>query len=179
VVFIGYNPGLESARLGHYYAHPGNAFWRHLTASGLLPAALGEAGCNDDHALMDAAGIGFTDLCPRPTLRAGELTTEEHRAGAARLLAELDTAAPRVAAFGGKQLFALFARHALAGGRAALARRDWGRQPEALAGGATQAWVLPSSSGLASRWHARRLELLREIARLVADPPPDGPLSAA
>ncbi|MEI6665601.1 MAG: uracil-DNA glycosylase family protein, partial [Chloroflexota bacterium] len=35
LVFVGINPGEESARRGHYYAHPGNAFWPALSASGL------------------------------------------------------------------------------------------------------------------------------------------------
>src|SRR3989442_1576451 len=33
LVFVGINPGERSAERGHYYAHPGNAFWRELSAS--------------------------------------------------------------------------------------------------------------------------------------------------
>ena len=36
VVFVGINPGERSARRGHYYGHPGNAFWRVLSASPLV-----------------------------------------------------------------------------------------------------------------------------------------------
>jgi TDG/mug DNA glycosylase family protein len=41
MVFIGYNPGIESARAGHYYARPGNAFWKQLSASGLVARTVG------------------------------------------------------------------------------------------------------------------------------------------
>jgi TDG/mug DNA glycosylase family protein len=159
LVFVGYNPGLESARLGRYYAHPGNAFWRHLNASGLVPEPVSHL---DDERLADLAGIGFTDLCPRPTLRAGELSPVERREGARRLVAEIDAHAPLAAVFSGKDLYREVLRHGLGDERASL--RPWGLQPERLAGGLTAAWVIPSSSGLASRWHGERLRLLRDIA---------------
>jgi mismatch-specific thymine-DNA glycosylase len=161
VLFIGYNPGLESARRGHYYAHPGNAFWRHLNASGLVPR---DVSCEDDAALADLAGIGFTDLCARPTLRESELSAHEHALGARLLREEIEANAPAVAVFGGRKLWALFGVHALGLLPRDLASRDWGEQPELLANGQTRARVIPSSSGLASRWHAKRLELLRELA---------------
>jgi TDG/mug DNA glycosylase family protein len=157
-VFVGYNPGLESARLGHYYAHRGNAFWRHLNASGLVSR---EVSLEDDAALMDLAGIGFTDLCPRPTLRASELTPAECAEGALRLRGELEDNAPAAAVFGGKQLYELFARHTSAATTGPFA---WGRQPATIAAGRTALWVIPSSSGLASKWHGERLRLLRALA---------------
>jgi TDG/mug DNA glycosylase family protein len=162
-VFIGYNPGLESARRGHYYAFNGNAFWRQLNESGLV---LRPVTFEDDHLLLDLAGIGFTDLCPRPTLRAEELTAAERREGALRLHTELVDAHPDVAVFSGKGIYHEFARHALGLHAVEVSRTEYGPQPERLADGegGTTVWVIPSSSGLASRWHARRLELLRSLA---------------
>ncbi len=159
MVFVGYNPGLESARRGHYYAFHGNTFWRQLNASGLVPR---EVGFEDDASLMDLAGIGFTDLCPRATTRATELDPAEIREGSGRLLQELRAAAPQVAVFSGKGTYVHFAHHAFGLGRSLLARRADGPQAERI--GETVPWVIPSSSGLASRWHARRLELLRDLA---------------
>lgn len=37
IVFIGFNPGLTSARTGHHYASPTNRFWKLLFESGLTP----------------------------------------------------------------------------------------------------------------------------------------------
>lgn len=171
-VFVGYNPGLESARAGHYYAHPGNRFWPHLHASGLVPEP---AGPEDDAGLMDRAGIGFTDLCPRPTLRAGELTPAELSDGARRLVAELiDCCAPRATVLNGRRLWELVARHGLCQPPAAIRDFAWGQQPNLASQGLGEVWVVPSSSGLASRWHATRLQLLGELAVLLASESPPG-----
>lgn len=201
VVFIGYNPAVYSAAAGHYYARPGNVFWRQLSESGLVRRPVGPG---DDALLMDEEGIGFVDLCCRPTVRAGELTREELAEGSRRLLGELLQHLPAVAVFSGRGIYQHFARHALGLRAAELAGRGYGRQPEELwgreargerqdagaaAGGLTTEgtegaedlerkphwnepiqnrtalWVVPSSSGLASRWHRERLALLRELAQ--------------
>lgn len=164
IAFIGYNPGIESGRRGHYYAFRGNVFWRQLSASGLVPR---DTTCEDDASLMDLAGIGFTDLCLRATVRAGDLTQGELREGAARLHGELLANQPGVAVFNGRRLYEVFARHALGVARGDLAYREWGRQPERI--GTTVPWVIPNSSGLASRWHRDRANLL---AALAAELPP-------
>ncbi|OAI40845.1 hypothetical protein AYO38_05020 [bacterium SCGC AG-212-C10] len=173
IVFVGYNPAIYSAAAGHYYARPGNVFWRQLNASGLLTRVCGP---EDDAMLMDEAGIGFTDLCPRPTVRAEELTTAEIAEGAARLYRELIESAPRYAVFSGKGIYQHFARHALGVPAAALAGRPYGAQPERLsrdgtppAASGTVPYVVPSSSGLASKWHAERQTFLAVLAELLRD----------
>ncbi|MBA4180482.1 MAG: mismatch-specific DNA-glycosylase [Anaerolinea sp.] len=183
LVFIGYNPAIYSAEAGHYYARGGNAFWRQLGESELVGRAPGEGlGPEDDALLMDEAGIGFTDLCPRPTVRAEHLTRDEIIQGAHRLHAELLEHQPRVAVFSGRGIYQQFARHALGLSAKELATRPYGEQPERIAPiqnpksqiqNPTVPWVIPSSSGLASKWHGRRLELLRELAgELDAQPEP-------
>lgn len=159
LVFVGYNPAIFSAEAGHYYARPGNVFWRQLSASGLAGR---DVTAQDDAALMDEAGIGFTDLCCRPTVRASELRPEEIAAGARHLLGELEANAPAVAVFSGRGIYQHFGRHALALPARELAARPYGPQPERLAG-ATVPWVIPSSSGLASKWHRDRLDWLLRL----------------
>jgi TDG/mug DNA glycosylase family protein len=159
IVFIGYNPAIYSAQAGHYYARPGNVFWKQLSASGLAGRTVT---CIDDALLMDEAGIGFTDLCPRPTVRAEELSTAEIREGATRLHAELVEHQPRIACFSGRGIYQHFGRHALGLSPRELAARPYGPQPELI--GPTVPWVIPSSSGLASRWHKERLEWLSRLA---------------
>ena len=167
IVFVGYNPAVYSAEAGHYYARGGNAFWKQLNESGLLARP---AGPEDDASLMDEAGIGFVDLCPRPTVRADELTAEEIAAGAQRLLGQLQATHPRYAVFSGRGIYVHFARHALGLPRAALSGRPDGVQRERI--GRTIPYVVPSSSGLASRWHGERLALLKALATLLGPPPP-------
>jgi TDG/mug DNA glycosylase family protein len=164
LVCIGYNPAIYSAEAGHYYARPGNMFWKQLSASGIAGRAVGP---DDDLLLMDQAGIGFTDLCRRPTMRADELTRDEIIEGALRLQAELLEHQPRVALFSGRGIYQLFGRHALGLSAADLASRPYGEQPERLGG--TTPWVIPSSSGLASKWHRERLEWLHKLAAVLAE----------
>jgi TDG/mug DNA glycosylase family protein len=162
LVFIGYNPGVESARQGHYYAHRGNVFWRQLYESGLTPRPVTHL---DDRRLFEDEGIGFIDLCPRPTVQAAHLLHAEMAEGAQRLLHDLVEAAPQIAVFGGRGIFRTFTREALRVPARELAGRDDGLQPERVGG--TRLYVVPSSSGLASRWHKRRLELLEELATIM------------
>jgi TDG/mug DNA glycosylase family protein len=159
LVFIGYNPGITSAREQHYYAYPRNVFWTQLSESGLAGR---DVGPEDDRILPEEAGIGFTDLCRRPTLRASELTQAEIEEGARRLHAELEEFQPGVACFSGKGIYQHYARHIFGLSPSVLARRPYGEQPERI--GETRPWVIPSSSGLASRFHGLRLELLHELA---------------
>ncbi|MCC6382288.1 MAG: mismatch-specific DNA-glycosylase [Dehalococcoidia bacterium] len=162
LVFVGYNPAIYSARAGHYYARPGNSFWRQLSESGLAGR---EVGPEDDWRLAAEAGIGFTDLCPRPTVRAEELTADEIAEGAARLEAELRQYAPRVAVFSGKGIYLHFARQVFGLGPAALTRRPYGLQGERV--GESAPYVVPSSSGLAARFQKERLVWLLRLKEML------------
>ncbi len=158
LVFIGYNPAIYSAEAGHYYARPGNTFWRQLSQSRLAGR---DVGPEDDHLLPDEAGIGFTDLCCRPTVRAEHLSRDEVIEGAQRLHAELLQFQPAVACFSGRGIYQIFGRHALGIPARELASRPYGQQPERI--GATIPWVIPSSSGLASKWHRERQDWLHRL----------------
>ena len=159
LVFIGYNPGIESGRAGHYYAFRGNVFWRQLNESELVGR---EVGFMDDALLADEAGIGFTDLCRRPTARADQLTRDELVEGALRLDGELALYQPANAIFCGRGVYDTFAKFALQLAPGALRERVWGAQTDHI--GETMSWVIPNSSGLASGLHAKRLELLKQLA---------------
>jgi double-stranded uracil-DNA glycosylase len=61
LVFVGTAASERSAATGHYYAHPGNRFWRTLHTVGLTPRLYQP---HEFPALLDIGiGIGFTDLC--------------------------------------------------------------------------------------------------------------------
>jgi double-stranded uracil-DNA glycosylase len=59
LVFVGTAASQRSADLGHYYAHPGNRFWRTLHQVGITPRRYEP---HEFPALLDL-GIGFTDIC--------------------------------------------------------------------------------------------------------------------
>src|SRR5271163_4560352 len=58
LVLVGTAVGTKSAERGHYYAGPGNEFWRFLFAASLVPMPLGPA----DDLRLPSYGIGLTDL---------------------------------------------------------------------------------------------------------------------
>jgi TDG/mug DNA glycosylase family protein len=59
LVFVGTAAGQRSADLGHYYAHPGNRFWRTIHEIGITPRRY------EPHEFpgLLKLGIGFTDMC--------------------------------------------------------------------------------------------------------------------
>lgn len=58
VVFCGTAAGTTSAARGHYYAGPGNEFWRFLYESGLTPTLLSP----QQDKMLPRFGIGLTDV---------------------------------------------------------------------------------------------------------------------
>jgi TDG/mug DNA glycosylase family protein len=59
LVFVGTAASQRSAELGHYYAHPGNRFWRTIHEVGITQQRYAP---HEFPALLKL-GIGFTDLC--------------------------------------------------------------------------------------------------------------------
>jgi TDG/mug DNA glycosylase family protein len=97
IVFVGLNPGLYSAHVGHYFAYPQNRFWSALSASGLVPQPVGP---EDDARLLEW-GIGLTDVVKRPTRGIHELTPAEFRRGAKALYEKIVRHRPRIVCFVG------------------------------------------------------------------------------
>jgi TDG/mug DNA glycosylase family protein len=129
-----YNPSLTSGRSGNHYAHPGNRFWRVLLASGVTDRLYEP---QEDETLL-GLGIGFTNLCSRPTRRADELTREEVRSGALALREKLEQFRPRVVAYTGIGVYKWFR---------ATSKVGWGVQGVSAVPGVTDV-VVPSPSGL-------------------------------
>jgi TDG/mug DNA glycosylase family protein len=150
VLFSGINPGLLSAWTGHHFARPGNRFWPALHRSGftprqLLPAEQGE---------LLALGLGITNVVPRATARADELSAEEVVAGGAELRAKVLALRPAWLAVVGVTAY----RTAFAAPRAQV-----GRQDERV--GDTGVWVLPNPSGLNAHYTAQTLALEFAVLR--------------
>lgn len=134
LLFCGYNPSLTSGQTGYHYAHPGNRFWRVLYAAGITDRLYAP---EVDATLLDL-GMGFTNLCPRPTRRADELTREEIKGCAAALRARLERYRPRAVAYTGIGVYKWFL---------ATSKVAWGVQEISAVQGVTDV-VVPSPSGL-------------------------------
>ncbi len=97
IVFVGLNPGLYSAQVGHYFAYKQNRFWPALSASGLIPEIIGA----EADARLPDWGIGLTDIVKRPTSGIHELTKTEFRRGAKALEEKIEYYKPRIVCFVG------------------------------------------------------------------------------
>lgn len=154
VLFVGINPSLRSAEVGHHFARPGNRFWPTLYAAGFTPRRLRP---DEDHELP-AYGIGVTNLATRATRAADELTAGELRAGAAELERTVRLHLPRLVAIVGMTAYRLaFARPGAAMG---LQGDEIGGRP---------VWVLPNPSGLNAHYKPADFARLYAEARRYAD----------
>lgn len=161
LLFVGINPGLKSARVGHYYAGPGNLFWRCLHEGGLTPVRLLP---QEDHRLLEF-GIGVTDCVARPSRGAGDVRPEEFRAATPALLAKIERYCPRLICFNG-----------LMGYRSAIdPQGTLGRQSRLLGGAVVM--VVPSTSAAnAGFTREERVEWFRRLAALRQELRDDGSL---
>ena len=135
VVFCGSAAGAVSARVGAYYAGPGNRFWPTLHRVGLTPRLLAPA----EFRTVLRHGIGLTDLCKTESGADTDLSREADDAAA--LAAKIARHRPGVLAFNGKRAARVFLD---------AETFDYGEQPQRI--GNTAIHVLPSTSGAARRW---------------------------
>jgi TDG/mug DNA glycosylase family protein len=161
VLFVGINPGLYSAAIGHHFGRPGNRFWPALFASGFTPRLLSPFEEKDLLPLR----LGITNFVDRASARADELTAEELRAGAAVLARKVRRYRPRFVAVLGVIAY-----------RAAMNEPNatTGRQPEPFE--RSTAWVLPNPSGLNAHYTASDLaRLFAELREAAFTPSGDPP----
>lgn len=152
VVFVGFNPGERSARIGHYYAGRGNQFWDLLFESGLLPEKLAP----EDDCRMLEFQYGLTDVVKRWSKSANDLKAPDFKRGVPLLRGKLQNAGPRVVAFNGKMGYEKF--------HGRPSHLGWQRGYFAGA----RVFVLPSTSGRnGSLTRAQKLAYFRRLARWV------------
>jgi double-stranded uracil-DNA glycosylase len=156
VLFVGINPGLYTAAVGHHFARPGNRFWPALHAAGFTERLLAP---HEERELL-RAGYGITNIVNRATTEASELSPTEIVQGGRRLVSKVRRYRPHTVAVLGLTTY----RIAFARPRAAL-----GLQPEDLAGAAL--WILPNPSGLNAHFKPADFTRLFEQVRRAAEKP--------
>ena len=139
LLFVGINPGLWTAAVQTHFAHPANRFYPALLAAGIIERPIDPAAgmTEDDRDYFVGRGLGITNLVPRASARADELTAAELREGGTRLVERVSAWRPAVVAIAG-----ITAYRAAFGVR----RATPGRQPEPIGG--SELWVVPNPSGL-------------------------------
>ncbi len=158
ILFVGINPGLRSWELGHHFAGKGNPFWRLLFAAGLTPVELSSL----EDARLAEFGLGLTNLCPRHTRTAAELSREEMERGALRLRRLIARVEPGIVAFVGLSIYRLYFGHKVSGGA--------GEKTERIGG--ARVFVLPNPSGLNASFPGfeSKLTWFKALARAAATP---------
>jgi TDG/mug DNA glycosylase family protein len=157
VVFVGINPGLWSGAVGHHFARPGNRFWKALHGAGFTERTLDPS---EDPSLTEV-GLGVTNLVNRTTATAAELSNDELRDGAHRLVGRLEPLQPRFVAVLGIGAY----RTGFGRPKATL-----GPQDERIGG--ARVWVLPNPSGLNA--HYQLDGLIEHFGKLRAAARPEG-----
>lgn len=137
IVFCGSAAGHKSARVGAYYAGPGNKFWPTLHRVGLTPRLVAPA----DYRVVLEFGIGLTDLCK--TGFGNDVDLDPAADDAPALLRKIRRYKPRVLAFTAKRPAAVVLRELGAGNTPPA----YGVQDATV--GETRLFVLTSPSGRA------------------------------
>jgi TDG/mug DNA glycosylase family protein len=155
LLLVGINPGRRSGAIGHHFAGNGNPFWRLMHASGLTPTAL----TYEQDQRLGELGIGLTNLCPRTTRTAAELTAGEIARGRRVLARKIARWRPVVVAFVGLSLYQMYFGRRASGGP--------GPKPETIAG--ARVFVVPNPSGLNASFpgFAHKLVWFEELRRFV------------
>src|SRR5438132_8214237 len=94
VLFVGINPSIRSATVGHHFAGYSNRFWKLLHESGLVPKPISY---EQDVSLPDW-GYGITNLVGRASAGIDDLKPREYVGGRAALLAKIRRCQPKVVA---------------------------------------------------------------------------------
>jgi TDG/mug DNA glycosylase family protein len=160
---VGINPSLESARVGHHFAGPGNPFYRLLHAAGLVPEPLTFV----DDVRLPERGLALTNVAERATREASELTPADYARGRRRLARTIARIRPALVAFVGVTAYRRFVGPSARGGA--------GPKPERIAGATV--FVVPNPSGRNAAYpgFADKLVWYRGLARRAGGNGPRGP----
>jgi double-stranded uracil-DNA glycosylase len=157
VLFVGINPGIRSAAIGHHFAGYSNRFWKLLYESGLVPEPIG----TEDDGRLPEWGFGITNLVPRPTPGIDALRPQEFVDGMRGLRRKVRRWRPQVVALVGVTLArVLFERRAA--DRIAL-----GLHTDTFEG--ARVFVLPNPSGRNANFsYQEMLAAFRGLKRTLA-----------
>ena len=102
-VFVGLNPGIQTATKGHPYAHPSNLYWPLLHTSGLTPDR--RLAPSEYVTLPEKYSLGNTNIVSRATKDGSGLSKEEMVAGAGVLDEKIRKWKPETVCLVGKSIW--------------------------------------------------------------------------
>jgi TDG/mug DNA glycosylase family protein len=154
LLFVGINPGVRSALIGHHFAGFSNRFWKLLFDAGLTPELLR---AEDDTRLLEWR-FGITNLVPRPTPGIDTLRPDEYVEGLKALRRKVRRLKPEAVVLIGVTLYRMvFAVRA-------STPVVLGRQAQTLEGAAV--FVVPNPSGRNANFsYAEMLAAFKKLRR--------------
>ena len=144
VLFVGINPGLRSATVGHHFAGYSNRFWKLLSESKLVPLTL----TYQDDWRLPQWGVGLTNIVSRPTSGSNDLTPKDYKIGRARLAAKIRKNRISIIALLGVTIYPVLFPRLPNRGHQTVQKPEKARiglQPQTFAG--ARVFVLPNPSG--------------------------------
>ena len=167
VLFVGINPGLRSAALGHHFAGYSNRFWKLLNESKLVPVPLTY---HEDSRLPEWE-LGLTNIVSRPTSGSHSLSPKDYQIGRAGLAAKIRKHRISIIALLGITLLpVLFPESPRSGSRsiAPSSRPKLGFQLHHFAG--ARVFLLPNPSGRNAHYsYAEMLKYFKKLAKIIRE----------
>ncbi|MDO8551702.1 MAG: G/U mismatch-specific DNA glycosylase [bacterium] len=149
VLFVGINPGLYTAAIGHHFGRPGNRFWPALYSAGFTKRLLSPY----EESELLKVNIGITNLAARATNTAAEVSVTELKEGVKILEEKIKKYHPEWVVILGVQSY----RQAFDRPKAQI-----GLQEEKIA--QAKVWLLPNPSGLNAHFSPNTLtKLFKEL----------------
>jgi double-stranded uracil-DNA glycosylase len=142
ILFVGINPGLKSAQVGHHFAGPSNRFWKLLYESRLVT----EPVTHKEDRRLPEWGLGLTNIIARASRGVDSLSDQEYRRGMTTLTKKVRRNRPRIVALLGITIYRLaFGREVTLPSRIPL-----GLTVNQIAG--VPVFLLPNPSGRNARY---------------------------
>lgn len=193
LLFVGFNPGVESSKQQHHYAHPTNLFWKLFNAldvllkvlqlrqvgvddSDLLSTMIYKGGKSNATPQMDQDlvqfGVGFTDLVLRCTKTAQELSRQEKLDNVPRLFSEFTSLNAKWIVVIGKGIWEFIVKYLDPSHKLTKDNFHWGLQTGQLVkrihkhcGYEPNIYVFPNTSGLVALMkYPEKLALWNDLA---------------
>ena len=165
ILFVGINPGLRSAEVGHHFSGYSNRFWKLLNEARLAPIPVT---CTDDWRLLEWR-YGLTNVVERPTAGVKDLTARDYDRGRTTLLARINRYQPRIVAFLGITVW-----NQSFSGESSQTTRQRGNSSVRRVGlqdkmiGSSKIFVLPNPSGRNAHYsYQEMLALFCELRSLI------------
>ncbi|KAG2181519.1 hypothetical protein INT44_008334 [Umbelopsis vinacea] len=146
VLFVGINGGVTSSMRGHHFASPTNHFWPCLSASGLVDR---KVTFEDDVLLPKSYGLGFTNLTPKVSRRASDLTIAEQLDNVPQLTEKIKEYRPKWVVFVGMGMYQIYSGRKKVGVGLQAETIPWKET------GSSNIFVMPSTSGLVAAYHKK------------------------